>query len=87
MAAQQLKDRCNGQTLGYVMCLEQPAPNQLFAYFPFVFEIVGKGSIMQPQLWKWKLKRNQNLLLHNGFNSSYPIQWFAKLPKVPLILL
>ena len=64
MAAELSKDRCNGQTLGYVTCPERPAPNQRFVYFPFVFELVGKGSIMQPQLWKWKLKRNQILLLH-----------------------
>ena len=50
MAAEQSKDRCNGQTLGYVMCPERPGPNQRFACFPFVFELVGKGSKMQPQL-------------------------------------
>lgn len=64
MAAEQSKDRCNGRTLGSVTCPERPAPIQRFAYFPFVFDLVGKGSIMQPQLWKWKLKRNQNLLLN-----------------------
>ena len=55
MAAEQSKgpSQCNnGQTLGYVTCPEQPVPNQPFAYFPFVFELVGKGSIMQPQLWE-----------------------------------
>ena len=64
MAAELSKDRCNGQTLGYVMCPERLGPNQQFACFPFVSELVDKGSIMQPQLSKWKLKRNQNLLLH-----------------------
>ena len=50
MAAEPSKDRCNEQTLGYVTCPERPGPNQRFACFLFVFELLSEGSIMQPQL-------------------------------------